>query len=108
MPRLTFVHPDGKRVELTAEEGQSILDVAHANDIPMEGACEAQMACGTCHVIVDASWADKLPKPSEEELDMLDLVYGLTKRSRLGCQIRLTAELDGLVVALPAETRNMM
>jgi 2Fe-2S ferredoxin len=108
LARVTFIHPDGKRVELTVEVGQSLLEIAHANGIPIEGACEGFMACGTCHVIVDPAWAEKLARPSDEEQDMLDLVYGLTRRSRLGCQIRMTPELDGLVVSLPAETRNMM
>ena len=66
------------------------------------------MACSTCHLIVDMEWYDKLKPASEEEYDMLDLAYGLTRTSRLGCQIILTKDLDGLVVRLPAETRNMM
>ena len=105
---MIFVYPDGKRRELEAKEGQSLLDIAQANGVPIEGACEGSMACGTCHVLVDPDWLGRLPKSSTEESDMLDLVYGLTRRSRLGCQIRLTADLDGLVVALPGETRNMM
>ena len=102
MASVTFIHPDGKRVELTVKIGESLLEIAQAHGIPIEGACEGSMACGTCHVIVDPAWTAKLAKPSDEEQDMLDLVYGLTRRSRLGCQIRMTPELDGLVVALPA------
>ncbi|MEQ9448692.1 MAG: 2Fe-2S iron-sulfur cluster-binding protein, partial [Rhodospirillaceae bacterium] len=76
--------------------------------IDMEGACEGSMACSTCHIIVEKDWVPKLPAPSASEEDMLDLTYGVTRASRLGCQIALTAELDGLVVRLPASTRNMM
>lgn len=108
MPRMTFVDPQGGRRDIEAEEGMSLLEIAHANGIPIEGACEGVMACSTCHVIVDPAWFPKLKAPSEDESDMLDLAYGLTRTSRLGCQIRLTAELDGLVVTLPAETRNML
>jgi 2Fe-2S ferredoxin len=105
---MTFINPGGKAVEIEAEEGMSLLDIAHANGIAIEGACEGCMACGTCHVIVDEAWFKRLPKIEDEELDMLDLIYGLGRTSRLGCQVRLTAELDGLVVRLPGETRNMM
>ena len=66
------------------------------------------MACSTCHVIVDDGWFDKLQEISEDEEDMLDLAFGLTRTSRLGCQIVITEVLDGLVVTLPAETNNMM
>ena len=66
------------------------------------------MACATCHVIVDPAWFDRLPDPSEDEEDMLDLAYDIRKTSRLGCQIKLTEELDGLVVRLPKDVRNML
>ncbi len=66
------------------------------------------MACSTCHVIVDPAYIDKLKEPSDDELDMLDLAYGLTETSRLGCQIVMTEELDGLIVRLPKEVRNML
>ena len=66
------------------------------------------MACSTCHLIVSEDWFKKLPDASEEEEDMLDLAYGLTKTSRLGCQITVTEDLDGLVLKVPDETRNMM
>jgi 2Fe-2S ferredoxin len=108
MPRMTFVDANGKRTEVEAAEGTTLLEIAHANNIDIEGACEGVMACSTCHVIVDPEWIDKLPPAEVEEDDMLDLAYGLTRTSRLGCQIHLTNELDGLVVTLPAETRNML
>jgi len=108
MPRITFIDPGGKRHEFEAPEGLSLLEVAHKNDIELEGACEGAMACSTCHVIVDPQWFAKLAEASEEEEDMLDLAFGLTHTSRLGCQIKVSRDLDGIVVTLPAATRNMM
>jgi 2Fe-2S ferredoxin len=108
MPKMTFIKPDGERVEVDAPIGLSVLEIAHRNDIDLEGACEGSLACSTCHVIVDPEWFDVLNEPSEDEEDMLDLAFGLTHTSRLGCQIRITEELDGLTVSLPQGTRNMM
>lgn len=109
MPKMTFVSPDGKtRKEVDAPLGLSVLEIAHRNDIDLEGACEGSLACSTCHVVVDRDWYDRLDEPKEEEEDMLDLAFGLTHTSRLGCQIRMTEELDGLIVTLPSATRNMM
>jgi 2Fe-2S ferredoxin len=108
MPRMTFIEANGTRREVDSPANRTLLSIAHANKIAIEGACEGSMACSTCHVIVDPEWYPKLKTASEEENDMLDLAYGITKTSRLGCQILLTDALDGLVVTLPAETRNMM
>ncbi len=108
MPRITFVMPDGEEKTFDAPEGISVLEVAHKNDIPLEGACEGSLACSTCHVIVDETYYNKLDDASEDEEDMLDLAFGLTHTSRLGCQIIMTQALDGLRVALPSATRNMM
>lgn len=108
MPRITFILADGSKTEVDAAEGELILDIAHENGIDIEGACDGSMACSTCHVIVDESWCGRLPPPSEEEEYMLDLAIGVTPTSRLGCQIQLTAELDGLILRLPAETRNAL
>ena len=108
MPKVIFVQKNGERREISANAGISLLQIAHINDIDIEGACEGVMACSTCHLIIETEWFDKLKPASEEEYDMLDLAYGLTSTSRLGCQILMTEELDGLVVKLPAETRNMM
>ncbi len=106
MPRMTFIEPGGRHREVDAAEGVSVLEIAHSNAIDLEGACEGCMACSTCHVIVDPAWFDMLPESSEEEDDMLDLALALTRTSRLGCQITITKELDGLVVTLPAATRD--
>jgi 2Fe-2S ferredoxin len=108
MPKMTFIKPDGSRLEVDAPEGLSVMELAHKNDIDLEGACEGALACSTCHVIVDDKYFDLLPEASEDEEDMLDLAFGLTHTSRLGCQIIISQELDGLVVKLPAATRNMM
>ena len=108
MPKVTFVDRDGTRIEIDAPVGLSLLELAHRNNIDIEGACEGSLACSTCHVIVDDEDFDRLQEPTEDEEDMLDLAFGLTRTSRLGCQIIVTEELDGLTVSLPSETRNMM
>jgi len=108
MPTITFVSPDGTRKDVDAPEGLSVLEIAHNNGIDLEGACEGSLACSTCHIVVDDAWFDKLEEATEEEEDMLDLAFGLTHTSRLGCQIKITPELDGLTVTLPAATRNML
>lgn len=105
--RIIFVTHDQHETEITADVGLSILDVAHKNGIPLEGACEGGLACSTCHVIVDDQHFKLLPDASEDEEDMLDLAFGLTHTSRLGCQIILTPELDGIRVKLPSGTRNV-
>ncbi|NVJ91481.1 MAG: 2Fe-2S iron-sulfur cluster binding domain-containing protein [Methylocystaceae bacterium] len=107
MPKMTFINPDGSEKEVEAAVGLSVLEIAHKNDINLEGACEGSLACSTCHVIVEEEWFDKLNEPEEEEEDMLDLAFGLQQTSRLGCQILMTEELDGLTVHVPAETRNI-
>lgn len=108
MPKMVFIERDGNRKEVEAPTGLSVLEIAHRNDVDIEGACEGSLACSTCHVIVDESWYDRLPEASEDEEDMLDLAFDLQKTSRLGCQLIITDELDGLTVRLPGETRNMM
>lgn len=108
MPKMTFITPDGKRLEVEAPLGLSVLEIAHRNSIDIEGACEGSLACSTCHVVIDPEWYGKLEPAREEEEDMLDLAFGLTRTSRLGCQILMTPALDGLTVRLPAATRNMM
>ena len=108
MPKMTFVNADGTRKEVDAPVGLSVLEIAHRNGIDLEGACEGSLACSTCHVIVDPEDYDRLKDATEDEEDMLDLAFGLTHTSRLGCQIIITEELDGLTVTLPSATRNMM
>ena len=106
MPRMTFIERDGTRREVEAALGLSVLEIAHRHGVDIEGACEGSLACSTCHVIVDPSWFPKLVEPTEDEEDMLDLAFDLQETSRLGCQLIMTEKLDGLVVKLPAGSRN--
>jgi len=108
VPRVTFIQPDGSRREIAAKPGATLLEIAQDYDIDLEGACDGSMACSTCHVIVDPEWSDRLPPMSDEEADILDLAWGLAPTSRLGCQIALTEELDGLVVRLPELTHSLI
>ncbi|WP_334128884.1 ferredoxin family 2Fe-2S iron-sulfur cluster binding protein [Sneathiella sp.] len=108
MPKMTFIKPDGSRQVVEAPLGMTILEIAHQNNISLEGACEGSLACSTCHIVVSEEDFERLPDPTEDEEDMLDLAWGLTRTSRLGCQIEMTEELDNLVVTLPAESNNMM
>lgn len=106
MTKIIFIE-DGKEKTVEAQNGLSILEVAHNNGINLEGACEGSLACSTCHVVVEKKFFDELPEPSEEEEDMLDLAWGLTHTSRLGCQIIIDDKLDGMRVTVPSGTRNM-
>ncbi|MCS6921810.1 MAG: ferredoxin family 2Fe-2S iron-sulfur cluster binding protein [Elioraea sp.] len=108
MPKMVFIERDGTRREVDAPLGLSVLEIAHRHGIDIEGACEGSLACSTCHVIVERKWFDMLEPPTEDEEDMLDLAFGLEETSRLGCQIVMTEELDGLTVRLPKATRNAM
>ncbi len=108
MTRVRFVSADGSRVsEVDAPPGERLLDVAQADDQPLEGTCEGQMACSTCHVIVDPDDFAKLPRASEEEEDLLDLAMHVTRTSRLACQIVLTDALETLTVRMPGGAYNM-
>ena len=108
MPKIHFITPEGETTTVDALVGLSVLEIAHQNNIDLEGACGGSLACSTCHIIVDEAWYDVLPTATEDEEDMLDLAFGLTATSRLGCQIIMTDEMDGLTVHLPGATRNMM
>ena len=108
MIRVRFIASDGNgEHEVLAEEGARLLEVAQNDGQPLEGTCEGQMACSTCHVIVAAEDFDRLPPAAEEEEDMLDLAIGATRTSRLACQILLTADLDGITVRMPPQHRDM-
>ncbi|KAJ4418622.1 mitochondrial matrix iron-sulfur protein [Gnomoniopsis sp. IMI 355080] len=105
---VTFIDKDGQEIKVAVNKGDNLLDVAQAHDIEMEGACGGSCACSTCHVIIrDEDFYEKIPEPDDDENDMLDLAFGLTETSRLGCQVTMTPELDGLVVKLPSMTRNL-
>jgi len=108
MIRIRFVSADQSETrEVEAAQGAILLEVAQNAGQPLEGTCEGQMSCSTCHVIVAAEDFAKLPRASEEEEDMLDLAFGATRTSRLACQIVLDAGLDGLTVRMPSEHRDM-
>ncbi|MDB5671009.1 MAG: 2Fe-2S iron-sulfur cluster binding protein [Alphaproteobacteria bacterium] len=108
MTRVRFLSPDGHGVrEVEAREGERLLDIAQADGQPLEGTCEGQLACSTCHVIVSAEDFDRLPRASEEEEDLLDLAAHVTRTSRLSCQIFVTEALDCLTVRIPPGAHNM-
>jgi 2Fe-2S ferredoxin len=108
MPKLTFIERDGRRRTVDVRAGVSVMEAARANDVDIEGACEGAMACCTCHVVVEPEWFPRLAAPSADEQDMLELVVGLSRTSRLGCQIAMSDALDGLVVRLPKDVRNLL
>lgn len=104
---VTYISTDGRQTVVEAAAGDNLMDIAQANGVEMEGACGGSCACSTCHVIVDPEYFDKLPEPSDDENDMLDLAFGLTETSRLACQIHMDKSIEGIRVALPAMTRNL-
>ena len=104
--KIIFIE-NGEKKEFDVPVGTTVLEAAHNNNIDLEGACEGSLACSTCHVIVDQKYFNQLEDPSEDEEDMLDLAFGLTATSRLGCQIVMTRDLDGLTVTVPSESRNI-
>ena len=96
-----FVAHDGRATNAAGVEGERLLDAAQRAGQPLEGTCNGDMACATCHVIVAADDFARLPSASADEEELLDLAHAATRHSRLACQIRLTAALDGLTVRLP-------
>jgi 2Fe-2S ferredoxin len=107
MPTLTFILRDGSRKSVEAQPGHTLLEIAQNNGLDVEGACEGSLSCSTCHMIIAADWYKRLPEASEEENDMLDLASGLTRTSRLGCQLIMQKDWDGMEVRLPSAVRNM-
>ena len=102
MAKITFIQPDGARREVSAEPGVTVMEAAKLNDIPgIEAECGGACACATCHVYIDAAWREKVGKPADMEEDMLDFAFDVREESRLACQIKVTAALDGLVVKVP-------
>jgi 2Fe-2S ferredoxin len=102
MLKMTFIDPEGNRHEVDAPVGATLLEIARQYDIEVEGACDGSLSCSTCHVVVDSDAYERLRDPDEDEQEMLDLAFGLRPTSRLGCQIIMGEELDGLTVTLPA------
>lgn len=97
---------DNITTEVLAREGETLLEVAHNNHVELEGACAQSLACSTCHVVLEEEIYDSLKPAEEEEEDLLDLAYGLTLTSRLGCQVKVTRSMEGMTVKLPSATRN--
>lgn len=108
MVRVTFVTPKGEKIESDAEAGSTLLSIGQAAGLPLEGTCEGQMSCSTCHVIVANEWFSKLPIASDDEEDMLDLAAGAGPTSRLACQIIVNEDLDGVIVRVPDTAHDMM
>ena len=106
MVNVTFIAADGASVAAEGAEGTSLLEAGQAAGMPLEGTCEGQMACSTCHVIVDPEWFGKLKAASDDEEDMLDLAAAVERTSRLSCEIVLSPALEGLVVRIPPESRD--
>lgn len=107
MVKVTFVTADGERKDAEAASGINLLALGQSVGMPLEGTCEGQMACSTCHVVIGAEWFGKLKPASEDEEDMLDLAAGVTAHSRLACQIDLADELDGIEVFMPGLWNDM-
>lgn len=107
MVSVIFVTTEGARVTAQGKPGERLLQLAQGAGMPLEGTCEGQMACSTCHVIVSPNWFGKLPQASMDEEDMLDLAAGVTRTSRLSCQIELTEALDGIEVRIPGVSHDM-
>ena len=102
MPKITYIEHSGKSHEIDAPEGLTVMEVAVKNNIPgIDADCGGACACSTCHVYVDPAWVDRLPKKEPMEVDMLDFAYQPNEHSRLTCQIKITKDIDGLVVRMP-------
>ena len=101
MTEIFFKEKSGQVKICSYAAGDTVMDVARQNGVDLEGACEGSMACSTCHVIIDAAWFEKLPSAVPEENAMLDIAPNVKRTSRLGCQIKLTEDMDGLTVKLP-------
>ena len=103
MPHIIFIEPDGSEHNVTVEPGATVMEAGRDAGLGIEGTCGGCLSCATCHVIVDKDWFIKTGAPGEDEIDMLDLAFGLTETSRLGCQIEMSDSLNGLRVAIPED-----
>ncbi len=107
MVKVNFITAQGERITAEGKPGDRLLALAQAAGLPLEGTCEGQMACSTCHVVVLPEWFSKLEAASCDEEDMLDLAADVARTSRLSCQIELSEALDGLEVRIPGESHDM-
>ena len=103
MSNIIFTKPDGSEHNVTVENGVTVMEAGRDAGLGIEGTCGGCLSCATCHVIVDPDWIVKTGTPGEDELDMLDLAFGLAQTSRLGCQIEMSDALDGLRVMIPED-----
>ena len=102
MTKLTFIAFDGKRIDVEAVNGSTVMENAIKNAVPgIEAECGGACACATCHVYVDDAWTDAVGKPAAMEEDMLDFAFDVRPNSRLSCQIKVKDDLNGLVVSIP-------
>tara|TARA_Y100001970_G_scaffold288594_1_gene416376 strand:- start:1634 stop:1954 length:321 start_codon:yes stop_codon:yes gene_type:complete len=102
MAKVTFIDFQGNTKTINVENGLSVMEGAIQNDVPgIDADCGGSMACATCHVYVEEKWLNKLPKPEDGEVDMIDMAFEPKKNSRLSCQITISDELDGLTVRTP-------
>ena len=101
MPTVKFIKTDGSEHELNVDNGSTLMEIGRDNNMGLEGTCGGSLSCATCHVYFsDADFA-RVGSPSDDEMDMLELAFGLTPTSRLGCQITIEDNLDGLTVKVP-------
>ena len=104
MPKITYILTDKKSETIDVPNGLTVMEGAVQNNIPgIDADCRGSMACATCHVYVEEKWLDKLPKPEEAEVDMIDMAFEPKKNSRLSCQLIVSDELDGLKVTTPSQ-----
>jgi len=101
MASVTFILADGSEKTLDVADGTSIMEAGRDNNLGLEGTCGGSLSCATCHVILDADSFARVGAPSEDEMDMLDLAFGVAETSRLGCQIKMSDALDGIRVQVP-------
>ena len=103
MPNIIFLTPDGTEHNVVVENGTTVMEAGRDANLGIEGTCGGCLSCATCHVIVDVAWFPKTGAPGEDEFDMLDLAFGLSETSRLGCQVEMSDDLDGLKVSVPED-----
>ena len=103
MPNIIFSKPDGTEENITVETGVTVMEAGRDAGLGIEGTCGGSLSCATCHVILDVDWFVKVGAPGGDEADMLDLAFGLSQTSRLGCQIEMSDALNGLRVSIPEE-----
>ena len=103
MPKVTYIEFDGETHEVEAEIGQTMMEAALKNGVSsIVAECGGSCSCATCHVYVDDAWMEKVGAPSDEEADQLDAAFDVRPNSRLSCQIKVTPELDGIILRTPS------